>query len=246
MAKQSGLGDNFYIGGYDISGDVAAVTTISARTALLPLVGIDKSAHERINGQRDGELSFNTWFNDATDQEHDALKGLVNTDRVVMYFRGTTLGNPVAALIGKQINYDWDRGDDGSLRGTVQCLPNAFGLEWGESLTAGKRTDTGATNGASIDYGSVSSLFGMAAYLEVFSFTGTNVLVKVQDSADDVAFADITGGTFATVAGAPAQERIETGLTATIRRYVRVITGGTFTNVVFAVSFVRYLGARDP
>ena len=28
--KQSGLGDNFYIGGYDLSGDVSALTQIGA------------------------------------------------------------------------------------------------------------------------------------------------------------------------------------------------------------------------
>lgn len=245
MAKASGLGDNFFIAGYDLSGDVGAVTVIAARRALLDVTAIDQSAFNRIVGQRDGEISFNTWFNDATDQEHDALKGLLTTDRVAMYFRGTTVGNEAACMIGKQINYDWDRSPDGSLAGTIQALANGFGLEWCKMLTAGKDTDTTPTNGSSIDYGSVSSLFGLAAYLNVFSFTGTSVTVKLQDSADDTSFADIAGAAF-TAATGRTEERIETGLTATVRRYVRRATTGTFTNAVFACAFIRYLTARDP
>jgi hypothetical protein len=35
MAKQSGLGDNLYVAGYDLSGDIGSLETISGRLALL-------------------------------------------------------------------------------------------------------------------------------------------------------------------------------------------------------------------
>ncbi|MCH7553616.1 MAG: hypothetical protein IIC82_06440 [Chloroflexi bacterium] len=318
MAKQSGLLDNLYIAGYDLSGDVGAVQTIRRSRALLDNHGINKDAMERINGLIDGELGFNSFFNDATDQEHDALKTLLATDRVAMYFRGTAIGNEAAALIGKQTNYDWERTADGGLIASIQVLPNGFGLEFCEQLTAGKRTDSNATNGASLDGGAsqadavnitsssvadptvitaaadhglvtgdsvliaghsgstpsingdhpvtrindttytipvnvtvggtggtstkTSTSFGLSAYLNVFAFTGTSVTVKLQDSADDSTFADITDAAFA-AATDRTEERIETGLTAPIRRYVRAITTGTFSNAEFALPFNRYLGA---
>lgn len=63
MAKTSGLGDNFYIGGYDLSGDVSAVDKISGPIATLDSTGINKSANERLFGTRDAALQFTTYFN---------------------------------------------------------------------------------------------------------------------------------------------------------------------------------------
>ena len=63
MAKTSGLGDNFYIGGYDLSGDVSALDKISGPIAVLDSTGINKSANERLFGQRDAAMQFTTLFN---------------------------------------------------------------------------------------------------------------------------------------------------------------------------------------
>jgi hypothetical protein len=64
--------------------------------------------------------------------------------------------------------------------------------------------------------------------------------IKVQDSADNVTFADITGLTFATVnAGSTSAQRLATANNATIRRYVRAISTGTFNPGSFAVGFTR-------
>jgi len=96
MTKRSGLGDNFYIGGYDLSGDVGAVNTIADRTGLLDATGIDKSGRERMSGLASGEISFNSFFNDAAGQAHEALKGLVKTDRIAMWLKGDPAVPPVA------------------------------------------------------------------------------------------------------------------------------------------------------
>lgn len=290
-------------------------------TALLDVTGLDKSAHERINGLRDGEISFSAFFNDAALQEHVALKGLLKTDRYCLYCRGTTLGNQAAALLGKQINYDFARGADLSLLATIQVLgTGGYGLEWGLQHTAGKRTDTGAMNGSGVNHGTqgsavtitnssaanptvittpaphgfvtndriviaghsgstpdinsvytvtkltdntftvpvnvtvggtggtvtkTSTSFGLAAYLQAFSFAGTDVTVKLQGSNDDGAtdaYADITGGGFTQITTAPTEERIETSLTLVVERWIRVATAttGGFTSLVFAVVVVRY------
>lgn len=234
------------MGGYDLSGDVGAVTAINMPSTLLDVTGIDKSAVERLHGLKDGDITFNSFFNDAVLQEHVALKGLLRTDRIVMYFRGAALGGQTANLIGKQVNYDWVRAADGSLISTTQALANGFGLEWGLSLTAGKRTDTVATAPASgVDFTDVSTAFGMAAYLEVFSFTGTSATMTIQDSADNAAFANITGLSAFTAATGITAERIETDLlTRTIRRYLKVNTTGTFTECTFAVTVIRYTAAN--
>jgi len=87
----------------------------------------------------------------------------------------------------------------------------------------------------------VSSLFGAQAYLQVASVVGTSATVKIQDSADNSTFADVTGLTFtaATPGASPQTQRLATANNATIRRYVRAITTGTFTSAIFAVAFMR-------
>src|SRR3990167_1361574 len=131
MVKQSCLGDNLYVGGSDLSGDVGALSSISSSRAILPVTGISKSAMERLHGKRDGEISFNSFFNDAALAEHAELKLLPTADTIVSYFRGTVLGNESACLTGKQINYDLTRSADGGLIFAVQALSDAYGLEWG-------------------------------------------------------------------------------------------------------------------
>lgn len=240
MAKGSGLGDNLYISGYDLSGDIGSLSRIGGGPAATDLTGIDKSAFERAGGLRDGSIEFSAFFNPDTDRAHERLSALPTEDVVISYFRGTELGGQSANLVGKQVNYDPSRNADGSIVVATQALANKFGIEWGVSGTAGKRTDTAGSNGASLDAGA-QTLFGLQAYLHVFALTGTSVTVKIQDSVDDgVAdpWADVVGGTFTAATGVTSQ-RIATAAGLTIERYLRVITTGTFSNAVFAVSIVR-------
>lgn len=243
VPKQSGLGDQLFIGGRDIGGDVNSISSLSTPRETLPSTGITVSAQERMFGKRDGMAEFTTYFNDATDQEHEALKGLPRTDVHLMYLRGTTLGNQSVGMIARQIGYDPTRGDDGSLLFNVSAQGNAYGLDWCKQLTAGKRTDTTATNGASIDT-TASASFGFQAYLQVFSVTGTSVTVTLEDSADNVSFAAITNGAFTAATGRTAERIQSSSATGTVRRYIRAVTSGTFTNAVFAVSINKNAALR--
>ncbi|HKZ21161.1 MAG TPA: hypothetical protein VJQ57_13755 [Acidimicrobiia bacterium] len=241
MAKQTGLGDQLFINGYDIGGDISAISTLSTPRETLPATGITKFAMERLFGKRDGNAEFTSYFNDATDQEHDALKGLPRTDVHLMYLRGTSLGGSSVGMIGKQLNYDPSRGDDGALTFGVNAQANAFGIDWLTQLTAGKRTDTAATNGTGVDFGAASA-FGFQAYLQVFSFTGTSVTVKLQESSDNGAgdaWTDVSGGGFTAATGRTAQRIQSVSDTLAVERYLRVVTTGTFSSAVFAVGVCR-------
>lgn len=244
MAKTSGLGDALYIAGFDASGDIQALGNIGGGPALLNFTAINKSAYERQGGLRSGQIEYTAFFNHVavTGATHDKLATLPRTDVVLTYCRGTTLGDPAASLVGKQVNYDPTRADDGMLTFGVSTQSNAYGIEWGQQLTAGIRTDSAATNGSSIDT-AASASFGGQAYLQVFApFTGTDVTVKIQDSADNVSFADVAGFSFTQITGgAPLAERIALSNTATLRRYLRAttVTTGGFSALSFAVNVVK-------
>lgn len=238
MAKQGGLGDRLYIAGYNFSGDIGALDSVATPKAVQDVTGIDKSAMERITLTRDGRMQFTQFFNDATGQEHPRLSPLLTTDQHCMYQRGTTIGNPSAAMVAKQINYDWDRAADGSLTGSTEMLANAYGLDWGRQLTAGTQTDTVAGNGTSVDFLAATS-FGWVAYLQVFDFTGTSVTITLEDSADNAAWAVFAGSAFSAATANSTQRIASSTQTATVRRYVRLVSSGTFSSAAFAVTFVK-------
>jgi len=241
VAKQSGLGDNFYVGVFDLSGDTNSLGAITSSRATIDVTGIDKSAIERIHGIKDGGFEFTTYFNPSAGKAHPVLKALPTTDVVCSYFRGTTQGKPAASCIGKQINYDPVRSDSGEFTFKTSVQGNGYGLEWGVMLTDGIRTDTSATSPATGYDTLASAAFGGQAYLHVFSVTGTSVTVTIEDSADNITFIPIASPmAFAAVNGAATStQRIFISNTSTIRRYVRVKTAGTFSNAQFAVNFVK-------
>lgn len=241
MAKQSGLGDYLFVDGFDLSGDVGSVSRLANPSALLEVPGLTVLGQERIYGLYDGALEFAAWFNDATDQEHEVLKAKGSgADRVIMYCHGAAIGNMAAGIVAKQVNYDWTRGTDGGLAAAVQCLGNGNGLDFGEQLTAGKQTDASAAASDGLDNGAASA-GGLAAYLEVFSIGSGSPTVKLQESSDDGGidlYADVTGGSFGVVTAETA-ERLVTTLTQAVEQYLKAVTTGTFTDLVFAVAVTR-------
>lgn len=242
MSKETGLGDNLYLDGYDLSDPTGSLSRIHGGPRALPVTGINKSAYERLGGSRDGGIAWSSFFDKVA--AHPTLSALPRTDRIATYCRGTVAGGHAACLVAKQLNYDGTRGNDGSFTFGLDTQGNGYGLEWGVQATPGRVADGSATNHASIDLGSASpGAFGLQAYLQVFAITGTSVTVKLQESSDDGgadAFADVVGGGFATVlqASAPTAQRIATAA-INVERYIRVVTSGTFTVADIAVVVVR-------
>ena len=239
MAKQGGLGSRLLVGGYDLSGDINAIDSIHGGKNLLDGTDITQSAHARIHGLRDGSMGFTAFMDTAN--AHPVLSALPRTDTHMAALLPTlAIGGAAACLVAKQVNYDPNRGADGALMLKVDGQGSGFGLEWAVTLTAGLRTDTSATNGASLD-NAASTAFGAQAYMQCTAFSGTDVTIKIQDSADNSSFADVTGLTFTQVTAAPASQRLATSNSATIRRYLRAVTvtTGGVTSVTFAVAINR-------
>lgn len=182
MGKQSGLGDQLLVGGWDLGDDIGSVGNISGPLATLNTTGITKSAFERIGGQRDGAIEYTAFFNPGQGRAHERLSKLPTGDQLVTYLRGTGLGKAAACLVGKQIGYDGSRGDDGSFTFGVTTQGSHYGLEWGVQLTDGVRTDAAPTAGATFDGGA-----GGDAYVSLSGDAGDYV------STPDAAVLDVTG-----------------------------------------------------
>lgn len=241
MAKRTGLGMRLFVGGYDLSGDINSFTTIQGGNAPLEGTAITMEANARMGGRRSGGAQFLSYFEDTANGVHDRLSALPTGQQDAMGLVGITVGSPAFCLRSRQINYDGNRDQEGNLLFTTDLQSDEFGLEWGELLTAGRRLESAATDGASLD-GAAPSALGWQAYLQVFALASGTPTIKLQDSADDAAWADLTGGGFGVIA-ANSAVRLQGGSTATVRRYTRVATTGTFTGLDFAVTLVRNLAA---
>lgn len=243
MAKRGGLGQRLFVHGADISTDVQDFSDTGGGFAPLTSTDITQFAVARqIGGQRDGRMNLNCFFNDAVGQAHAKLSALPTTDVTLSWVTDVTaLGAPSFNMIGKQVDYNGTRPQEGSLLFAVSALGNGFGAEWAKTLTLGKRTDAAATNGTGVDF-TAATAFGLTAYLHVVSFTGTDVTVKLQESSDNGvgdAWADVVGGGFTQITGgAPTAQRIQTTRALAVERYLRVVTvtTGGFSNLQFVVS----------
>lgn len=243
MSKQTGLGDQLFVDGFDIGGDIASIGSLSTPRSTLPSTGITKSAFERLFGLTDAQGEFTSYWDDGTDQVFDALSGLPTANVHLMYLRGESLGGSSFCTVAKQIGYDPTRGDDGSLTLGTAVMGAAWGGDWGLQLTVGKDTHASAASNASVDT-VASASFGFQAYLQVFSIGSGTADIKIEDSADDAAWADLTDGAFASVSARGAQRIASSSETATVRQYLRVTTTGTFTDLQFAVVVNKNLAIR--
>lgn len=241
MAKQSGLGDNLYCGGYDLSGDTNSLSKISGPMTPIDVTSINQYANNRVGGLRDGEIDWISYFDPAMGKAHPVLSVLPVTDVQLAYCRGTTLGNPAACLVAKQINYDPTRASTGELTFSVTAQANSYGLEWGKQLTPGLATATGGTASShqTAVAGTAASVYGGQAYLQVTALAGSAASVIVEHSTDNTTFSTLAS--FASVTSAPNTQRIATAGTATVDQYVRATCTqpGTASSVTFNVVFNR-------
>ena len=236
MAKQTGLTDNFFIDGHDLSGDVTSVDTISGSKATLDTPVIESAGMVRLAGHGSGEISFTSWFDDGTHLEHTALAGMPTTDVVVLYTRGVASDSPAAGIVAKQINYDGSKGSDKSLTMNVQCLANAVPLEWGVLLTAGAITQSSAGAESSKD-DSASSSNGIAAYLQMIDINSGTPTITIEHSANNSSWSTLLSFSAVANGNEPAAERVTAS--GTVNRYLRITSTGTFSNAKFVVAYRR-------
>lgn len=234
MSKQSGLGSRFLCGGYDLSGDISALSSINEMVALQDTTGINKLARERIKLLRDGVMAFASFWND--ENSTPVLAALPTTDTLMTYVPPPqAIGGPSANLWAKQVGYNATRGNAGELTMATEGQGQGWGLEWCRLLTAGLRTDTTATDGADVDGGAASTQ-GAAAYLQLTAFVGTSVTVTVQHGADNATWSTLAA--FTAVTAAPDFQRV--AASGAVDEYLRVITSGTFTSATFMAAVIRY------
>jgi hypothetical protein len=244
VSKTSGIGSYLFVGAYDLSGDIGAISSIATTRNLQDISNIQQTATQRLALLRDGSLAYNAFFNAAAGGAFAVLHGFNGAQALFTWASGNAAGDVGASLRARQADFGTTRGQDGSLAITASAQGDGYGLEWANMLTTGKQTFASTGNGTTVDDlfpldAATTSAFGLAAYIHAISLGSGTATVAVQDSADDISYGNVVGGGFTDVTGATS-ERIQTATDLVVKRYLRVNVTGTFTNLVAAVSVVRY------
>ena len=171
---------------------------------------------------------------DAVDEELQAIIGSASATPLSIYQGGDTAGNKVVLLNSRIQNYTIDS----SVADAVGVSATFTGDNFGNGKSLYALTNTSATaNTTAVDFGASSSLGGQA-FLHCTAHSSANISVKIQSSADNSSFADVSGFSFTAISGTTS-ERIAT--TNTVNRYVRLAITVTSGSATFSVGYAHNL-----
>ena len=171
---------------------------------------------------------------DAVDEELQAIIGSASATPLSIYQGGDTAGNKVVLLNSRIQNYTIDS----SVADPVGISASFTGDNFGNGKSLYALTNTSATaNTTAVDFGASSSLGGQA-FLHCTAHSSANISVKIQSSADNSSFADVSGFSFTAISGTTS-ERIAT--TNTVNRYVRLAITVTSGSATFSVGYAHNL-----
>ena len=212
-----------YFNSFSFSKETSAISTT--------MFGDDNESY--ISGIDTASLDLSGLFDGGTDANDEELANAfsVTTSTPLSIFQnGTTAGQPCVLLDSKIQNYTIDS----SVSEAVGVSSNFTGNNFGRGLSLYALTNTSATaNTTAVDFGSSTS-FGGQAFLHCTAHSSANIAVKLQSSADNASFADVTAGGFTAITGTTSERIAPTG---TINRYVRLVITVTSGSATFQVSF---------
>lgn len=197
-----------------------------------------KNAKTFIPGLKDGKVSLGGLFDVAIDAVLSAAIGASTGDAVTVAPQALALGGRVWVCSSRSTSYKSSVPVGGVVAASMSIQADN-GVDPGVVL-ADLSARTATANLTAVDSGVTSTLNGWSANLHctVASGTSPTLTVKLQDSADNSTFADLTGGAFTQLTAAGSQHLEGTG---TVRRYVRAVytIGGTTPSFTAAVGFAR-------
>lgn len=235
MAFTHGKETKVYVNGHNLT-DMFRSASIAGSVEAAEATTFGNTSKAYVVGLKDATLSLEGLFDGAVDKVDAVLQPILGAAKSVwnVLQAGDAFGNRGDGIRGDETAYNIDSPLDGVVGVTAE-VQSSVGPEpiiVHHALAARTANDTGV----GIDGAAVSTAGGVG-YLQVTAFSGfTSIVVTVQDSADDVSYADIL--TFATVTGARVAER--KAITGTVRRFTReIMTVSGVGSITFWAGFGR-------
>ena len=229
-----------YVGGYDLSGDARTFATADNNMAEVLMHGWSETHKNYLADKMRmiGIRGFQALMNDASGRAFDQLKnGSGGSTRTSLLFGGgaaPVVGDPAYMMPSTQMQ-EVAGMDGGAAVINADFLPDAaqvnanYDNPWGVVLS-NDTSRTGTYTGSSVD-NAASSANGGTGLLHVLASSGGTWTLKIQDSANDSAWADLI-----TISADGSAVASEAGHVAgTVDRYTRALltrTSGTLTAIV--------------
>lgn len=236
MAFQFGTNAKVYLGAYDITTYFRRFG-ISRTKQLLETTSFGDTARDFIEGLKTGTISLDGLFEPTNDTQDEQLNAIFTSTTVTTPISlapgNDTLGNLAYVAIPLDIEYSIDTPFEDLISVSAQMQASTEILR-GHSLHAlGAETTTG--NGTGVNNGAASSLGGRLNH-HVTAFSGSSGTLSLEDSADDISYAAVTGGSYGPITAA---DSTTINITGAIRQYSRIARTGTFTSITFASALGR-------
>jgi hypothetical protein len=211
MAKLAGRFVDVYYAGYELTGHMNSVS-IDLEFSELDGTAFRDGSMNSVPGMPKAAVEVSALMDPATNKSHATLSGQVGSytskELLVLVGQNTnpTVGDPAFLMSAKNFKYNVPVAVDGAIVANSSLSTDGVQSIWGTCLV--NATVTTTTNGTSVDNGYATGRGTGQAFLQVVTAMATDTAaIKVQDSNDDVTFADLT--TFALDGSAVGSERDE-------------------------------------
>lgn len=241
MAAIHGLTTEVWLGGYDVGTYFNSANVPSERDEV-DATGFGATGKSTVLGLKNGRVELGGFFYGGTGEIDEQLEGYFSGSAAVPFtimYGGDTLGNPARVANLRQTQYTI--GTNISDVAKVTASGTAQGGAPRALVLHPKGAETATDTETGVDWGALSTASsGFAATLHIFAISGgITVTCKIADSADNVTFADVTGGAF--TAATTVGSQYLTG-TASVRRYTRAAWTITGTgSVTFGIALAKKL-----
>ena len=241
MAKTTGLNTRIYAAGYDLSGDVSSLGGVGVMSELYDVTTLSDGAVRRLSGLASGSVSVSAFMDTAAGKDHAlwiSNSGAKPTadQTVLIPLDASAIGGACLGMDAKQATYNIERPTGSAIAASVEyASADGSSPEWGVMLTAGSVTDSSGTAYTAHDNGSSTSN-GAAGYAQLFSLTSGTVVWIIEHSTDNITYATLLSFTSA---AALTGERVATAAGATVNRYTRLVSSGTFSTAQLAAGIAR-------
>lgn len=242
MAFSHGKDTKVFVSGYDLTTYLnTANTAMNADLAETSTFGSTYKSF--VAGLVDSKMTLGGFFDPTTGAIDAVLTSLLGIDTYLTLLpQGDTFGYRGRGMHGVEITYEITTGLDGAAGISMEAQSKKGAEAIIVNTPKAAKTSTG-NDASGYNSGFVGgTTAGWSAFLQAFAYSGTGTptcAVKLQDSADNSSFADVSGGAFTTLSAAnanvPGGQRIEG--TGTLRQYTRflwTIAGTTPSFTIFA------------
>ena len=207
-----------YVNGYDLS-DMFRASSIPAAAGTAETTTYGKSDKAFIAGLKEATLSVEGLFDGDANKVDAVLQSILGASAKSIWTilpGGDVFDGRGVGVEGIETSYEVSSPIEDAVQVTAEAQSSSGrdGIIVHHALAA----RTIDFDGAGVDGGAASANGGVG-YLHVTAYSGfSSVTVKVQDSADDITYADLIA--FAAITGAPLAER--QSVAGTVNQYTRV------------------------